>query len=164
MKQIAPAIGTPGPAATVTVGTVTTLAAGAQATVTNRGTSSEAVLEFGIPQGVAGAGGTRTSTVSASVTGAGSQDIAAPYPAGIIRKIHFSRPARVAIYPTAGARASDQTRFDGQPTAAPSVAMITQATATAADSTIAINEAYTTGTLYLRVSDACTLTITTEEV
>lgn len=50
--------GTPGPAATVAIGTVTTLAAGAQATVTNRGTSSAAVLDFGIPKGADGINGT----------------------------------------------------------------------------------------------------------
>ena len=49
--------GTPGTSATVTVGTTTTLAAGAPATVTNSGTASAAVFDFGIPQGVAGGGG-----------------------------------------------------------------------------------------------------------
>lgn len=49
--------GDPGTAATVAVGTVTTLAAGAQATVTNSGTSGAAVLDFGIPKGADGAGG-----------------------------------------------------------------------------------------------------------
>lgn len=49
-----------GSAATITVGTVNTLAAGESATVTNSGTSSAAVLNFGIPQGAdaeAGSGG-----------------------------------------------------------------------------------------------------------
>jgi hypothetical protein len=41
----------------VSVGTVTTLAAGAPATVTNSGTAQAAVLNFGIPQGAAGAAG-----------------------------------------------------------------------------------------------------------
>ena len=48
--------GDPGPAATVTVGAVTTLAPGAQATVKNTGTPAAAVLEFGIPQGAGGSG------------------------------------------------------------------------------------------------------------
>jgi len=52
------AAGVAGAAATVAVGTVTTLAAGAQATVNNSGTAAAAVLNFGIPQGAAGAGGT----------------------------------------------------------------------------------------------------------
>jgi hypothetical protein len=51
------AAGVQGAAATVSVGSVTTLAAGAQATVTNSGTAGAAVLNFGIPQGVAGTGG-----------------------------------------------------------------------------------------------------------
>lgn len=46
--------GEDGMAATVRVGTVTTLAAGNAATVTNVGTSNAAVLEFGIPRGVQG--------------------------------------------------------------------------------------------------------------
>jgi hypothetical protein len=50
--------GPAGAAATVSVGSVTTTAAGTQATVTNSGTASAAVLNFTIPQGVAGANGT----------------------------------------------------------------------------------------------------------
>jgi len=52
--------GTAGAAATVAVGTVTTLAAGSSATVTNGGSSSAATLNFGIPagQGVPTAGTT----------------------------------------------------------------------------------------------------------
>ena len=48
--------GDPGDAATVTVGTVTTLPAGSDATVTNSGTTSAAVFNFGIPQGQDGSG------------------------------------------------------------------------------------------------------------
>jgi hypothetical protein len=54
--------GAQGVAATVTVGTVTTLAAGSTATVTNSGTSGAAVLNFGIPQGAAGTGGSGTTS------------------------------------------------------------------------------------------------------
>jgi hypothetical protein len=50
--------GPAGAAATVSVGSVTTAAAGTQATVTNSGTASAAVLNFTIPQGAAGANGT----------------------------------------------------------------------------------------------------------
>lgn len=46
--------GATGTAATISVGTVTTLAAGSQATVNNSGTASAAVLNFGIPQGATG--------------------------------------------------------------------------------------------------------------
>jgi Collagen triple helix repeat (20 copies) len=52
------ATGPAGAAAMVSVGTVTTGAAGTQASVTNVGTSSTAVLNFTIPQGAAGANGT----------------------------------------------------------------------------------------------------------
>lgn len=46
--------GDPGQAATVTVGDVTTLDAGQDATVTNAGTTSSAVFNFGIPKGPKG--------------------------------------------------------------------------------------------------------------
>jgi hypothetical protein len=46
--------GDDGLSATAAVGTTTTLAAGAQATVTNVGTSAAAVFNFGIPQGAKG--------------------------------------------------------------------------------------------------------------
>ena len=46
--------GPAGSSATIAVGTITTLPAGSNATVTNSGTSSSAVLDFGIPQGVKG--------------------------------------------------------------------------------------------------------------
>jgi hypothetical protein len=49
--------GPPGAAATVAVGITTTLPAGSQATVTNVGSSSAAVLNFGIPKGADGSGG-----------------------------------------------------------------------------------------------------------
>lgn len=48
--------GVQGNAATITVGTVTTLPAGSQATVVNSGTSEAAVFDFGIPKGADGSG------------------------------------------------------------------------------------------------------------
>ena len=60
--------GAGGSAATVSVGTVTTLAAGSAATVSNGGTAQAAVLNFGIPEGVAGAAGASGSSGS-TVTG-----------------------------------------------------------------------------------------------
>lgn len=51
--------GEKGDAATVAVGTVTTLPAGSPATVENTGTSSAAVLNFGIPKGQKGDTGTQ---------------------------------------------------------------------------------------------------------
>jgi hypothetical protein len=65
--------GAQGAAATLSVGTVTTLAAGAAATVTNSGTAQAAVLNFGIPQGAAGTGG------SGSGSGTSSGSFAAVY-------------------------------------------------------------------------------------
>jgi hypothetical protein len=50
--------GPSGAAATVNVGSVTTGLAGSQASVTNSGTASAAVLNFTIPQGAAGTNGT----------------------------------------------------------------------------------------------------------
>ncbi len=54
--------GATGSAATVSVGTVTTLPAGSQATVSNSGTSAAAVLNFAIPQGATGISGSGGST------------------------------------------------------------------------------------------------------
>ena len=55
-------IGPSGASATVAVGTTTTLSPGASATVSNSGTSSAAVLNFGIPQGPVGATGATGAT------------------------------------------------------------------------------------------------------
>jgi hypothetical protein len=60
--------GTNGAAATVAVGTVTTGAPGSSAIVTNAGTTSAAILNFTIPQGAAGTGGSSFSGNSDSVT------------------------------------------------------------------------------------------------
>lgn len=49
--------GRDGRAATVQIGTVTTLPAGANAVVINSGTETDAILDFGIPQGAPGSGG-----------------------------------------------------------------------------------------------------------
>ena len=59
--------GDAGAAATVQVGTVTTLDAGEQATVTNSGTTEAAVLNFGIPKGAAGNDGANGTTFTPSV-------------------------------------------------------------------------------------------------
>lgn len=55
-EQVGPA-GPAGSAATVTVGSVTTGEAGTEASVTNSGTESAAVLDFVIPKGAAGTNG-----------------------------------------------------------------------------------------------------------
>jgi hypothetical protein len=57
--------GAAGTAATVNVGTVTTLPPGAAATVSNSGTAQAAVLNFGIPQGATGAAGSSGASGSA---------------------------------------------------------------------------------------------------
>lgn len=63
-------VGPAGASATIQIGTVTTLAPGAQATVTNRGTSAAAVLDFGIPRGADGAGGTLDVEAVQDIVGA----------------------------------------------------------------------------------------------
>lgn len=65
--------GATGQAATVAVGSVTTLSPGSNATVTNSGTQNNAVLNFGIPQG---ANGTVTTVDSVSAVG-GNVDLGA---------------------------------------------------------------------------------------
>jgi hypothetical protein len=63
--------GPTGPSSTATIGTVSTLAAGATATVNNSGTTTAAVYNFGIPQGVTGPTGPvgATGATGPSVTG-----------------------------------------------------------------------------------------------
>jgi hypothetical protein len=56
--------GPQGPA-TISIGTVTTGAAGASATVTNSGTTSDVVLNFSIPRGATGSGGVSLGLVLA---------------------------------------------------------------------------------------------------
>ena len=74
------ATGPTGIAATITAGTVTSLAPSANATVTNAGTASAAILNFGIPRGatgvtgdpgVAGTRGTKTYTAQSIPQNAG---------------------------------------------------------------------------------------------
>jgi len=61
--------GANGAAATVAVGTTSTLAPGAPATVVNSGTSSAAVLDFGVPAGATGpAGAAATLTIGSTTT------------------------------------------------------------------------------------------------
>ena len=62
--------GTNGAAATVTVGSTTTLSAGSSATTTNSGTTSAAILNFGIPRGPKGDTGDTGATGATGSTGA----------------------------------------------------------------------------------------------
>jgi hypothetical protein len=79
--------GTPGDDATVAVGTTSTLAPGSPATVVNVGTLNDAILDFGIPEGIQGSTGSAatiavgtTTTVSpstpAAVTNSGTSSAA----------------------------------------------------------------------------------------
>ena len=61
--------GPPGTPATVTPGQVFSLAPGAQPTVVNVGTASNAILDFGIPRGVPGQDATGISGVTTDVAG-----------------------------------------------------------------------------------------------
>lgn len=56
--------GLPGQAATISIGTTTTLPAGSQATVTNSGTATNAIINFGIPRGADGTGGATTQYIA----------------------------------------------------------------------------------------------------
>lgn len=66
------ATGSAGTAATIAVGTVTPLSAGATPTITNAGSSSAAVFNFGIPAGATGATGPTGPTGPAGSSGSGS--------------------------------------------------------------------------------------------
>lgn len=63
--------GNAGTAATITVGTVTGLAAGATPTVNNTGTAANAIFAFGIPAGAQGAPGTNYQVYSTATTPTG---------------------------------------------------------------------------------------------
>ena len=63
------ATGATGSAGTVTIGTTTTGSSGGNASVTNSGTSSNAVLNFTIPKGVSGAAGVQGSQGQTGATG-----------------------------------------------------------------------------------------------
>jgi hypothetical protein len=76
--------GPAGVAATVQVGNTTTVGAGGQAAVTNSGTSSAAIFNFSIPQGVQGPAGT-----------AGSQGTAASVQVGNTLTVPAGTPASV---------------------------------------------------------------------
>lgn len=58
--------GDPGVTPNITIGTVTTLESGQQATVTRRGTTENPIFDFGIPKGVDGVGG-GTGTIPANI-------------------------------------------------------------------------------------------------
>jgi hypothetical protein len=88
--------GATGAAASVSVGTVTTLPAGSQVTVTNSGTNSAAVLNFGIPQGAAGSG-------SGSGSGGSTGSTGNPMTAAIYHPVSYSTSYYAINSPNASA-------------------------------------------------------------
>ncbi len=81
--------GDPGSAATIAVGTTTTLSPGSSATVVNAGTSSAAVFNFGIPTGATGAtGAAGPNSVTSATTSDGTASLSVAsvqvYPSGSI--------------------------------------------------------------------------------
>lgn len=86
-----------GTSATVNVGNTTTLPAGSQATVTNRGTADNIILDFGIPQGQSGQGGT------SNINGFESPDFY-----GAVHKQQAITSANVGMYSSVGAVIGDQ--------------------------------------------------------
>jgi hypothetical protein len=82
--------GPPGVAATVTPGTVTSLPYGSAPTVTNSGSPTNAILDFGIPRGEPGDDGD-------SVTGATSSDGGIDLDNGVIKTIPVTWPPVLTI-------------------------------------------------------------------
>lgn len=68
-KTVVDCHGQKGDAATIQVGTVTTLPSGSPATVTNSGTSSAAVFDFGIPSGADGGSTIKVTTTETTLKG-----------------------------------------------------------------------------------------------
>lgn len=84
--------GAAGTAATVAVGTTTTGTAGSNASVTNSGTSSAAVLNFTVPAGATGATG---ATGPAGPTVGGAYSATVNYPAGSV--VQYSSATYLAV-------------------------------------------------------------------
>lgn len=87
--------GPAGTSATLSAGTATALAAGATPTVSNSGTSTAAVFNFGIPAGAAGATGTTGATGSAATVTAGS---ATPLAVGASPTVSNSGTSSAAVF------------------------------------------------------------------
>ena len=68
---------------TITIGTTTTLPAGSSATVTNSGTSTDPIFNFGIPKGNTGADGVSPAVTITTITGGHTVTITdADHPSG----------------------------------------------------------------------------------
>ncbi len=87
--------GLPGTAATIAAGTTTTLSPGSSATVTNVGTSSAAVFNFGIPAGQTGATGSTGATGTAATIAVGSTSTGA---AGSSASVANSGTSSAAVF------------------------------------------------------------------
>lgn len=75
--------GETGQSANISIGTVTTLPAGSNATVVNSGSSMDAVLDFGIPQGDTGPQGPKGDTgAGLPTTGGGNNEVLVSGPNG----------------------------------------------------------------------------------
>ena len=86
-------IGTPGPAASVTVGTTTTLSPGASASVTNVGTTAAATLNFGIPAGQTGATGSQGPAGNAATVAVGTVTTLSPGASATVTNVGTSAAA-----------------------------------------------------------------------
>jgi len=121
--------GPPGPA-TIAIGTVTTVAAGEDATVTNSGTTEDVILDFEIPEGEQGPAGGVVSVVAGtnitvdntdpenpvvSATGGGIESIVA----GMNITVDDTDPANPVVSATAGLDSPGLTGVPTTPTAAP---------------------------------------------
>ncbi len=95
--------GIPGTAATITIGTVTTGAAGSEAIVTNSGTSSAAVFNFTIPQGEQG-----TAGAGALLAANNLSDLASVSTARTNLGLGTAATTNASAYDVAGAAASAQ--------------------------------------------------------
>lgn len=125
-----------GDAATIAVGAVTTLSAGATATVENVGTAGAAVFDFGIPRGDPGA------------TGAGSGDmLATVYDPTNILGSAFSMENMVETSDAKVLTAAERTKLAG---------IATAATANSADATLLARANHTGTQLAATISDFST--------
>ncbi len=89
--------GQPGAAAAVSIGPATALPSGAAPTVTNSGTSSAAVLNFGIPAGAPGQNGTNGQPGAAATVSIGTVTIAQPGQPGSVTNVGTASAAVLNI-------------------------------------------------------------------
>ena len=83
-------IGPQGEAATITIGTVTTIGMGSEATVTNSGTVNDAVLDFGIPG--------NALVYRGNLSTSGSTPIEVPLGKGLIYRVQYAAADHVSLY------------------------------------------------------------------